>query len=57
MKDINQSQESLNVYRIYNILKKIRIRIDRRIRGSYKTNKKETEMIMETTRRKDVLTN
>ena len=57
MKDIDQSQESSNVYKIRKLLKKIRIRIDRRIRNSYTTNKKKTEVTIRTIRRKNVLVN
>ena len=56
MKDINQNQESPNVYRIRKLLKKTRIRIGREIRYSYKTNKEETEMTIKTIKKKDVLT-
>ena len=55
MKDVNQNQESLNVYRIRKLLKKIRIRIDRRIRDLYVINKKEIKMTIKIVRRKDIL--
>ena len=57
MKDINQSQEDLNVYRIRELLKKIRIRTNRRIRSSYTINEERTKIIMKITRRKNVLKN
>ena len=57
MKDINQSQEILNVYRIRKLLKKICIRINREIRDFQTTNKEETEIIIKTVREKDILTN
>ena len=56
MKDVNQSQKDLNIYKIYKLLKKIRIRIDREIRDSYTTNKKETKIKVRITKEKDIST-
>ena len=54
MKNINQSQESLSVYKIRKLLQKTRIRISRKIRNSYTINEKEIEMTMGITREKNV---
>ena len=57
MKDINQSQESLKIYRIRKLLKKTCIRTNQGIRDTYIINKKETKIIIKITKRENVLIN
>ena len=47
----------MNIYRIRKLLKKIRIKIDRRNRNSHVTNKKEIKVTMKIVRKKDILKN
>ena len=57
MKNTNQDQESLNIYRIRKLLKKTCIKISRGLGNPYTTNEKEIEMIMKVTKEKNVLIN
>ena len=55
MENTDKSQESLDIYRVRKLLKKIRIKTDERNRNPYTTNKKRSKMTMEITREESVL--
>ena len=57
MKDINQSQGGPDIYRIYKLLKKTRIKTGRGVGDPYTTNKEEIKIKMKITKKKDILTN
>ena len=57
MKNIDEDQEGLNIYRVRELLEKTYIRTDRRNENPYTINKKETKMIVKNVRRRNVLKN
>ena len=54
MKNVDKSQENPDIYRVRKLLKKIRIKIDKRNEDPYKTNEKRTKMIMRVIKRESV---
>ena len=57
MENVDQDQRSSSVYRIRELLKKIRIRTNEGIRDSYTTNEERIKMEIGITKRKDILIN
>ena len=57
MENTDKNQESLDIYRIYKLLKKTCIRTNRKNEDSYTINKKEIKMTIKIIRKKDILKN
>ena len=57
MKNIDKDQGNPDIYRVYKLLKKIRIRTDKRNEDFYTTNKKKIKMTMKITKGENILEN